>query len=325
MKIVQLSMYDYGGSGYKYKQAIERLNPNIEYTCVVSGISRARMMFNFATGVMLTKENKEKVSHLIKEADVIHYKGDDLPTGTWGGITIPKKTPKIITVSGSGFRRGKSRVAFAWHPIEDYVKATDIRTAMTPDLNYPEFKGMYVPQAIDSLSQATTLTLTRCPYCKTRIPFTVTHSPSTGAKKGTDRFILPALDRLKRTGTEFVLDMIENTPHQECVERKKKASIFIDQVCETGAFGNSGLEAMQFGIPTIAGISQQSIDQSDGLWDDLPVLNCSSKKDIYKTIKMYANEPELLREISTATKQYVDKYHSYEAVGKMWEKILQKL
>jgi hypothetical protein len=323
MNVIMLSNFDYGGSGYKISQAVKRVNPDINIQEIVAH----RPRFNYATGILLTKENHEEIKAIIKDADIIHYKGDDLPTGEWNGISIPKNKPVVITLGGSGFRRhGDKRCAKGWHPIEDYIKVSNIRTTITPDLNYPELKGIYTPTPIDSTPIPHQYSVGVCKSCGHQTPLVLCHSPSTRSKKGTDMFILKAVDKLQRRGVKFVFDLIEKVPHAECVIRKKESSIFIDNVCPyVGAFGNSGLEAMQYGIPTIASISQMAIDQSNGLWNELPIINCQNKDDVYLNVKHYFENIDKLKRLSLKTKIYTDKYHSYEATGKMWREIYEKL
>ncbi len=321
IKVVQLSLCDYAGSGYKIARAIERVNPLIEVSCYVGQTSRARRLFKSPSGEMITTENHERLQQEVMDADIIHFKGDDLPGDTFNGIAIPFDTPTLITVSGSGFRRGRSNVALATTPIEDYVGRFDHRTAITPDLNYPEFRGKYIPQPIDSRAITFQYDPYKCKYCHQDLALTIAHSPSTREKKGTDNIIIPVIKRLKREGYEFVFDLIVNTTNEECIKRKRNAAIFIDQINEIGAYGNNGLEAMQYGIPTISYISEQAVKQSEGIWDNLPVMSCKDKTELYQTLKGLLDRPKQLTAIARRTKVYCDKVHSYEAVGREYERI----
>ncbi len=323
MKIVQLSQHDYAGSGYKYMQAVKRADPTVEVHCFIAEISRARKRFKYTTGTPLTQDNINEVRRHIRQADVIHFKGDDLPLSTWEGITIPPGKLKILTVGGSTFRRGDSSVAYAAKPISEYVTKVHIRTTLTPDLNYPEYKGIYLPQPIDSLNAPHMHIVGLCPVCDTRILTNIVHSPSNRAKKGTS-VVMHAITKLKEKRFMFDFDLIEDTPHDECIQRKRKATVFIDQISETGAFGNNALEAMQYGIPTIARISQEAINQSGGIWDNLPVISCEGKNELFETLKWVIKTPHQLKAISKATKEYTDKYHSYEAVGKRFLDIINE-
>lgn len=316
MKIVQLSNYDYTGSGYRIKQSIERVSKEVKVTCVVADPSVAYERHGHDIGIFLNRHTFKQVKREISQADVIHFKGDNLPQKSWQGIDVPN-IPVIITLGGSGFRRGKSKVAQQWHPIADYVKCTQLRTVNTPDLNYPELKGYYTPLPIDSLSK---------PMCVNHDDdlFTVMHSPSTRSKKGTDKIIIPAMNNLNPP-KNVLFEIIEGLPHWKCVERKSQASVFIDQIGMTGIYGNNGVESMQFGIPTIASISDQAREQSQGIYDNLPVISCEDIYDLKAVLLYLMDNKEVHYKLSLKTKAYCDRVHSLESVGAMWLNLLRKL
>ena len=275
--------------------------------------------------IVKIKKDLSAVQKLINEADIIHWKGDWLPGDHFTRyLSIPlHKT--IVSVSGSGFRRrGKARhhtAQLAWFSIDEYVKKSDFRTAFTPDLNYPEFKGVYTQQAIDSTSQ---------PYLwKNSARPVIAHSPSNRCKKGTDIF-LKAIAELRNSRFEFDVDIIENVTKQECVERKKKATIFFDQV-GVGFYGNAALEAMQFGIPTIAGIPDSSVKQSSGKLtrQNCPVITIKPTVESMVTAIERLLCPPLfcpkMETVSQKTKEFCDGFHSYEAVGTMWDEIYKEV
>lgn len=263
-----------------------------------------------------------KVQHLINEADIIHWKGDHLPADKFSRyLRVPQKKT-IISVGGSGFRRrGKARHKYAqlaWFSIDEYVRRADICTAFTADLNYPELKGTYTQQAIDSCSQPN--------LWENKARPVIAHSPSHRGKKGTDLF-LEACRILQDSRYKFDVDIIENVTKAECIERKKNATIFFDQV-GVGFYGNAALEAMQFGIPTIAGIPDFAYDQSSGKLtrETCPVISVEPTVDsiadaIFHLLELSASRYLQLRRISKRTKEFCDGFHSYEAVGNMWDEI----
>ena len=325
LTVVQLSLNDFAGSGYKIARAIERVNPLIKVHCFVLSISQTRKIFNNTTGTQITSDNLSDIQKVVDSADVIHFKGDNIPQSVFCKVKIPKNTPQFITVSGSGFRRGNSNVALALHPIEDYVKRFEYRTVLTPDINYPEYKGVYIPQPIDSTFVKRAYFPDTCKLCSQKKPITIAHSPSIRAKKGTDTDIIPAINMLTKAGYKYHFDLIQNVPNNICVERKSNASVFIDQINEIGAYGNNALEAMQFGIPTISYISETARKQSGGLWDNNPVMSASNKMELYYVLRDLIENPETLEDISKRTKQYTDKHHSYEAVGRLYESFIYEM
>ena len=221
LKVIMLSTGDYAGSGYRIKEALMSVTDRIDITCVV----RKKHTYGYNTDYVLSPSNKHHIQRLINSADIIHFKGDELPTFSWNGLNIPKDKKIIITVGGSGFRRGNSKVALEWHPIDQYLLNTKLRTCITPDLNYPQFKGIYTQHCLNTK---------KAPYTYNNDTFIIQHSPSTRAKKGTDDIILPVLYDLQKEGYDFKIELLENLTNDEVLRRKQTANIFIDQISETG-------------------------------------------------------------------------------------------
>ena len=70
------------------------------------------------------------------------------------------------------------------------------------------------------------------------------HAP-TGPTKGTQD-IAKHLQKYRRDGTVHI-DFITNTPWKECIKRKSRCHIFIDQVNDWGAFGINAIESLALG------------------------------------------------------------------------------
>lgn len=181
MKVVMLSNCDYAGSGMKFCEAIRKHTDK-----KITLITKRRNRYDYPVDYCLSDGNLNKIRQLINEADVVHFKGDEPPTTLWNGIIINK--PCVVTVGGSNFRglETKSRIAKARWDLRLY-EAAQIKTALTPDLNYKEYNGIYTPQTIESVYQ----------YQKKRVPV-ICHSPSDRDKKGTDSFIVPVIESLKK-------------------------------------------------------------------------------------------------------------------------------
>ena len=345
MKIVILSRYDFAGSGMRIRDAVRRYNPNHTINLVTympprhsadyvllemirTGIQDDRPMSvhdkirNKACRLNMQRKACEPVQKLINECDIVHFKGDYPPTRNWNDlIMIPEDKKIIISVGGSGFRRSSNnkKSSMAKWPMESYMLA-DLRTALTPDLNYPEYKGIYTQQAIDSESVENSWQMP-----ESNQQLTIAHSPSCLIKKGTESIFLPAVVNIQKRYDLFNVDIITKMRYEKCLERKKKAQMFFDQA-GVGFYGNAALEAMQYGIPTICHISQEAVEQSDGkITKDHPVI--AMRKATVKSCE-YAIRKALrsdLQKLSRETKEFCDQFHSYSVVGKMWSDIYESL
>lgn len=337
-KIVLISKKDNASSGYRMAEAINLTTNNfVEYFVLhdtkfplnskkrptlyedspwpLPGSFRAPKGWGWK---IFSSHNASRVQTILEDADIIHFKGDHLPVDDYiRKVTIPRGKPRVITVSGSFFRRNADpRISLPYAKVDEYIKLTDFRSVITPDLNYPEFDAMYTQQAMD-----TTALENQWAQPDGKIIFA--HSPSQRAKKGTGRF-LAAIDILKQHYGNIEVDLLEGLPYDECLKRKARATIFFDQTM-AGSYGNSGLEAMAAGIPTTCHISQQAQRQSNGkINKECPVVNCGDTvESMVAAFKKLLNTD--LKALSHRTKEWTDNFHSYEAVGAMWDNIYNNL
>lgn len=79
----------------------------------------------------------------------------------------------------------------------------------------------------------------------------IAHAPTNRAIKGTEALVA-AVDRLRREGRRVELDIIERRPWAECLRRKGRADVYVDQ-CLLG-YGCNAIEAWAMGMPVVAGV-----------------------------------------------------------------------
>lgn len=313
-----LSNYDFAGSGWQISQAIRKHTSH--NSIIIKRFSHER---NYHTEYLISSGNNGKFQNFINKADIVHFKGDDPPPKRhWFGLRIPNKTKIVITVSGSKFRRlpnGTSSIALRSYPIRAYVEHSDFRTAISPDLNYPEFKGVFTPCLIDSESVE--------PCWKINSPPVIGYYPSSYNRKGCNSHIIPALRELKDKGYKFEELPIRDVKQIESIELKKQMTVYIDQVVEEGYYGMSALEAMQFGVPVVAYLSEKSMEMSRS--EELrnaPILNPGYSVDgLVNLLKDILDGKIDLNEVSKKTKQYCTDFHGYQKGARMWGEIYERV
>jgi hypothetical protein len=138
----------------------------------------------------------------------------------------------------------------------------------------------------------------------------IAHAPTNRQIKSTDAF-LAAVWRLQNEGFPVELDLIEHTPWKECLARKAKADIFFDQVIL--GYGCNALEAWGMGIPVIAGAQDDTLDEMERRFGQLPFYH-ATEETIYDALKEMVESPELRRRYGKIGHDYVKRYHDYPVV-----------
>ncbi len=89
---------------------------------------------------------------------------------------------------------------------------------------------------------------------------------------------------------------------------------------DTGFYGVSTLEAIQYGIPTIAHISEQAIKQAQGKLDKCQIINSPlSVNGLASVIEEFLTSDMYQKAFNT--KVYANNFHSYSTVGSLWNEI----
>lgn len=253
----------------------------------------------------VAKGNHLEIQNTINKSKLLHFVGDEPITIPWKwpksspSFSIPT-VPKVLTVIGSYFRRCNiSSISYPIYSEREIMKYTYDRTVASPDLEYDWFKCRYIPVAYDT-------TNTQISWKAHTNKIIVGHSPTVRSKKGTD-IILNTLSNDSR----FELDVIENVTWQECMARKSRCHIFIEDLV-SGIWGCSAIEAMACGIPTVSYLNRDFIKKYQHL-HDVPIVACEPNKDsLMEAIDVaIANSDEL----SIKSRLFVEKVHSYEVVG----------
>jgi glycosyltransferase involved in cell wall biosynthesis len=105
-------------------------------------------------------------------------------------------------------------------------------------------------------------------------PIRIAHCPTNRAVKSTTR-VLEAIQNLANVGYDLVFDLIERVPYDECLQRKAKADILVDQL-ELG-IGNNSLEAFGMSIPVVAGVADPAVRQAMlAQWGKLPFYEANT-------------------------------------------------
>ena len=304
MRITMLSRTDYAGSGYKIVEAVSR---HTDYNIALFTTHR-ESKYNHPQGIYVTKENHQAIQQRIDESDIVHVKGDWPAKDGYLGFTIMHR-PTVQTVGGGLFRRKGPGGGTDLHRYPPYAYKAKLNTAFTPDLCYPDYSDIWTPHPIDSHRQENIWRQRERPV--------LMHMPSNRLKKDTS-FIMDVLREVERQ-IPCDVQLIQGVPFSEAVELKKKATIFFDQF-RVGFYGNSAIEAMQYGIPTACYISEDAIWQAKGRIGGCPVISTAKDKDAWVSLIINTLQSDM-GELSKKTKLWCDGLHSYLAIARQWRNL----
>ena len=225
----------------------------------------------------------QQIKRLYDWADVVHIHD--------ARFNLPYKInkPVVITHHGTRFRRAPSV----------FIKHANMLgwliTVATPDLT--RFGPPLLPDCRPDLSQ----------YRNLGKEFTVVHAPTKRDVKGTERVIAAC----KKVGVK--LDVIENVPWEECVERKGRGHLLIDQF-EDG-YGCNAIESWSMGVPVISDGNDAVIDAIFGAYNGIPFVRpYSTLEDTIVTLR--DDRDAWIRAASVGHQHYLE-YHSYQAASKL--------
>ena len=246
--------YDTGGQGYRIKRALDRYAPDVSARSIHTTDSYFQYPYDlrYSPGI---------ATKLLEEADVLHFRN------AFSGLKrFGHGQPLILHHHGSRFREYHQQIA------AEAEEKGAFQLASTLDLTLLEPNVTWLPAPV-SLEEFDTFRVKehdRSPSQTIRIA----HAPTNRAVKST-LLILEAVQTLANIGLPVTLDLIERRPWVECLRRKAKADIYVDQL-ELG-YGNNAVEAWALGIPVIAGVvNHKAREAMIDHWGQLPFYEASA-------------------------------------------------
>jgi hypothetical protein len=314
-RVLLFAPKDYAGSFFRWAVAIN------DYTDWAARlVVLKRHPYDYPNDLVFSSAEAfgPSLTALLSGATIIHLKDENGFIDGSNALPIDYfshfRKPMIFTHYGGYARRLCDRTEY-----RRFVRSFAARVAMTPDLLFPWFDGVYIPHAID----------TRSVQCSWSPGHVLSHSPSTPSRKGTEELVR-AVARLDDLSIAF--DLIQGVSHSECMVRKRQATLFFDQAGResieslgvdtvVGWYGNSALEAAVYGIPTIAHLSETALEAADRTGHDVSarcaIINTPLGVDgIADTIRWFFElSIEEQARLSKDTCRWIDDFHSYRAVS----------
>ena len=139
-------------------------------------------------------------------------------------------------------------------------------------------------------------------------PIRIVHAPNHRHFKGT-RYLLAAVENLKREGFEIDLQLVERVPNREALEIYRSADIIFDQ-CLIGFHGYFANEAMAMGKPVMTYIRRP--EHYLLAPDECPLINADASR-VESTLRSLLNDRHRLHTLGVAGRKYIEKYHTLDA------------
>ncbi len=132
------------------------------------------------------------------------------------------------------------------------------------------------------------------------------HSPTRKDLKNTDD-LLAIYERLAPDFPELALDIIENTPHAECLLRKQRCDIFFDHM--QGYYGMASLEALAQGRPVIAGLDGFNIGNIREFFAcaSLPWIIARDNNALETTLRDLLRDPEAREQAGREARSFMER------------------
>ena len=141
------------------------------------------------------------------------------------------------------------------------------------------------------------------------------HLPSLREVKGTDN-VIRGVEEARKLGASIELDIIENLPPDEAMERLERSDICIDWMSpDYDIHGVVSVEAMARGIPAICNIKRSLYP------GDIPIMDCRPEELGGLLHDIYLN-PGRLIEISRRSREYAVAHHHPDNVARLIERFI---
>jgi glycosyltransferase involved in cell wall biosynthesis len=146
----------------------------------------------------------------------------------------------------------------------------------------------------------------------------VVHAPSDPEKKGT-RHVVAACEQLP-----VELDVVHGVPHDEAVERFKRADIVIDQMHYLW-HGVFAIECMAYGKPVVTHLDAEAVEKTERAFGRKVPIVSAGPEDLVDKLKPLMESFELRKRLGDEGRAYVEQVHDIDKVAERFIEIYRSL
>jgi hypothetical protein len=307
MKLVILNHGpDTAGVGFNLKQAFDRYAPDWTARSVSRGVTYLDYPLDILWWAGKRGLRMERtVTKLVAQADVLHVMDG------WPILELFKDVlghQKIIVQHlGTYYRRDRLRAhrrCTAWGA----TQVTDSIDLVSPFVQF-------LPTAIDTDA----LAALRQPNTSSRIR--IAHAPTDRTTKSTEAIIEAVMQLGEKYPITF--DLIEGVTNAECLQRKARADIFVDQTML--GWGVNNIECWSMGIPVVSGIEDHRAKKRAMrmFGGQLPWAD-ATEATLHSVIEHLILNPDWRAALGERGRQHAQRWHSQEAVVEQTLKVYQR-
>ena len=137
--------------------------------------------------------------------------------------------------------------------------------------------------------------------------------------------ILSLLGKIQRQIPNVEIDHIFNVPHEDCLQRKNRCGIFIDDLI-TGSYHLSSLESLAMGIPTLAYLDPRTLRTVQDITGSLdhPWVNCRLEEAFEYLSELLRNNV-LRRDLGQRSRSWMETYWHEQRMIKYYTEAYESL
>lgn len=283
---------DTAGQGFRIADGFRRLTPD----WAVTSIHQTATYMRYPS--QRHERNSRSLRRLYDEADVVHLRNTMFG---WERFDQGQGKPVVLHHHGTLFRNDHAIM----HPYAAAIGAVQLVSTVDLELLAPGLTWLPAPYNLAPLRAI------REGYEPGDV-VRIAHAPTNRRIKSTEA-VIAAVDELKARGLPVELDLIERRSWDECLARKVRADIYVDQLIL--GYGCNAVEAWAMGMPVVANAADPAVlARMRELFDGPLPFYQATEETLADRLAELASSESLRREWTAIGTAHVERHHDERQV-----------